>query len=262
VSLPLGTALVATWTFTASGVLHDPSPVPTVIEASYPDGTVLAGLPLALTKIRTGVYQAQIFSAGQVTQVGTYSALAYSSDTTLDSPYGDGQASWQDVGVNSVSALTSTALGQFFAYLTSSVTTAGSWAKYISDTLATILSRTASSGGPFVSPVADDGITTIIYVSRDYNSADSWALIYPTSQTVLNTDTFSWSVGPFGSPYLTQAGTYYDANHIQVELTAAQTGGFGKYIGQSLDLEIRTTRATRKIEQVRGKAQIKGVVNP
>jgi hypothetical protein len=110
VSLPLGTALVATWTFTASGVLHDPSPVPTVIEASYPDGTVLAGLPLALTKIRTGVYQAQIFSTGQVTQVGTYSALAYSSDTALDSPYGDGQAVWQDVGVNSVSALTSTAL--------------------------------------------------------------------------------------------------------------------------------------------------------
>jgi hypothetical protein len=104
VSLPLGTALVATWTFTASGVLHDPSPAPTVIEAAYPDGTVLAGLPLALTKVRTGVYQAQIFSAGQVTQVGTYSALAYSSDTALDSPYGDGQAVWENVGINSVSA--------------------------------------------------------------------------------------------------------------------------------------------------------------
>ncbi len=82
-SFPIGTALTALFSFFKSSVLTDPSAPPTIVNATYPDFSLLTPIP-ALTHVRTGQYSATVFTAGQVLTAGNYQALAYTTDATLD----------------------------------------------------------------------------------------------------------------------------------------------------------------------------------
>lgn len=83
---PLGSVLDGTFLFLKAGVLADPSPLPTLVVCAKPDGTTVT--PPALTHPSTGVfYAAQLFSAlDTATLTGFYSAIAVTSDTTMDNP--------------------------------------------------------------------------------------------------------------------------------------------------------------------------------
>lgn len=82
-SFPIGTALTALFSFFKNSVLTDPSAPPTIVNATYPDFTLLTPIP-ALTHVRTGQYSAVVFTTLQSITAGNYQAIAYTTDTTLD----------------------------------------------------------------------------------------------------------------------------------------------------------------------------------
>lgn len=102
-ALPPSSALPAVFYFWKNGVLTSPSSAPTIVAAYYPDFSLLTGLPLSLTATATGVYtKSDVFTALQATQSGDYSAIAYTSDTTMDNQVSIAQ--WQ-VGIDYISQL-------------------------------------------------------------------------------------------------------------------------------------------------------------
>lgn len=85
-SKPLGSILDGAFQFFQNGVLFDPTPLPTVIVCSKPDGSTVA--PPALTHPGVGrFYAAQLFSSTDTaTLEGFYSAYAATTDATVDNP--------------------------------------------------------------------------------------------------------------------------------------------------------------------------------
>lgn len=82
-SYPLGSALVAEFDFLKSGVLADPSPLPTIILAYRGDGSTI--VPPALTHTATGRFRATVFSASDTASIsGEYAAIAATTDATMD----------------------------------------------------------------------------------------------------------------------------------------------------------------------------------
>ena len=100
-SLATGTTLSAIFEFTKAGALYNPTPAPTLIDARYPDAT--SPSLVGLTNSSTGIYTADVFTSGQSTQVGTYTALAYTSDTSVDSQFAS--YVWLEVGINNVTVV-------------------------------------------------------------------------------------------------------------------------------------------------------------
>lgn len=95
--LPLNTALSATFEFTKAGALFDPTPLPTLIDARYPDAS--SPSLVGLSHPAVGVFTATVFASNLVTQIGSYTALAYTSDATADAG-GYAGYEWAEVGNN------------------------------------------------------------------------------------------------------------------------------------------------------------------
>lgn len=88
-SAPLGSVLGGVFKFFKNEVLADPTPAPTIVTCTKPDGTVVT--PPALVHLGTGLYYAaQIFSATDTaTLTGFYNAVATTTDGTIDNPKWD-----------------------------------------------------------------------------------------------------------------------------------------------------------------------------
>lgn len=250
-SFPVGTALTALFNFTKNGVLTDPVPAPTIVNATYPDTSLLAPIP-ALTHVRTGQYSATVFTAGQVTATGPYQALAYTSDTTIDNFAS--QADWEvETAAVATDPLTAAVPG---AYASGTAGWALGLINSIYNTVLAILVKVSSQATAFISPVATNQDTEI-YTSRDFQTADGLELSYTTNITIYNTDTFSWNAGPIGAPWLQLAGVYVDANHLTVSITRAnaallQTGHTG--------FEVTVTRAGRVIQAIAARLTVGTVI--
>lgn len=152
-SLPTAIILSMEAQYTKNGALYDPSPAPTVTDASYPDGTVLAtGLPITMTHVRTGVYTANVFTALQSTLVGTYQATANTSDATVDQVSGNFPWAWIDVGINNVTAGSiATVTGNVGGNVTGSV---GSVLGNVAGSVASVVGNVGGSVGSVVATVA------------------------------------------------------------------------------------------------------------
>lgn len=91
---PVGTALIATVAIRKDGALYDPASPPQVMYALKPDGT--AGdlvVPAEMTKVEDGIYQLEVFAAGEVDQYDFYQTNVHTDDPEVDAdcvdiPYG------------------------------------------------------------------------------------------------------------------------------------------------------------------------------
>lgn len=161
-SYPVGAGLTALFNFTKNGVLTNPSPLPTIVNATYPNTSLLSPFP-ALTPIRTGQFFAIVFTAGQVTATGPYQAFAYTTDATMDNY--TSQADWE-VQVTSSGSV-------------DVVSFSGAAATQIDDIQTQV--DLIGDGTLFTPvPVGTDGLTTITRGSSYYNNV-GLALTYTLS---------------------------------------------------------------------------------
>src|SRR5690348_433006 len=149
-SKPLGSVIDGYFIFKKNGVLADPSVAPTIIVCAKPDGTTVT--PDSLAHLSTGIYYAdQLFSAlDTATLTGNYTAIAETTDTTMD------WQTWlaeQDIANISTPAVIAAAV---WDYLKTSANTANSIGKYFVDSFTSLLAAITSAVRTVTSPVTDN----------------------------------------------------------------------------------------------------------
>jgi hypothetical protein len=153
------------YTINTAGALYDPSPLPTIAWVRGADGTVISPPPLSHDAV--GTFSAVVIAAAANTVSGTASMMATTTDAS------DGQGGlypfhW-DVSQNYLVSL----VAAIFAYAASAVTTAGSWAKYVADTLASVVAKTDLIGQieiTLAAPVVGFQIVPLI-TNRSYKNS-------------------------------------------------------------------------------------------
>lgn len=225
--MTLDNDLVMEAQYTVNGALTDPTPAPQVTTASYPNGTLLGGLPLAMTHVRTGVYIATVFAA-PLTLEGTYTATATTTSTSMDQYNGQVLYNWVDVGAESDPWATEIESGDY------TLSQAGA-------ILLDIQARTDLIGQSSyyinIPNVSTEEVTNLV-PGDSYLYADGRAIFQQTTwfNAIDDLQTATLTLyASLGSGAATEfAGTSAGEQSAYVELTAAQSSKFalGQFFGQ------------------------------
>lgn len=215
---PTGTALTVTIiTIDTSGAVYDPSPLPTIIYARQPDGTVVT--PVALAHPAVGTFTATVFSASDNASEGTYQMGAYTSDAD------DGNGGWYRF----------------------------EWD--VNNTLAAIQAQTdtITSGSVTVSsPVTSSQLIEIVR-GDDYYLADGRQIAFTLSggpSIVGATVTLIIRTDP--TPFVVTC-TVTSATACYAELTSAQTlANFGPGLSYGFDLQAVLATSSHVVTLVQG----------
>jgi hypothetical protein len=213
------------YTVNSSGALYDPTPLPTIAWVRGADGTVIS--PPALSHDAVGTFSAVVIAAAANMVSGTASMMATTTDAS------DGQGGlypfhW-DVSQNYLASI----VAAIFAFPKASVAAANSWAKYVMDTLASIVAKTnlIGTGVLFTSlPVGPDGRTQVIKGST-YKTVYGLALVYEFDgypAFPLDGSCTWFATARYSSTPFSKAGTIDTATKVHFELSYTEAAALAR----------------------------------